>query len=307
MNILISGGTGFIGQALVPALLREKHTVSLLIRLQTSKNLRKSKTHLCTSDTPDLRIIETLNDIENDAFDVIINLAGEPIADKRWTPTQKDKIRNSRIGSTRTLVNFMKYSHHKPSVLISGSAIGYYGIGKSDNEIGEDAAGDHSFSSQLCKDWEAEALSAQALGIRCCLLRTGIVLGQHGGALAKMRTPFQLGLGGPIGSGKQWMPWIHIGDMIGLILFAIHHSELQGPLNATAPQPVTNNEFSQNLAAHMRRPCFLRMPKHAVKLLMGQMGEELLLSGKKVVPTNALAYGYTFQYAELNQALDDLF
>ena len=188
-------------------------------------------------------------------------------------------------------------------MLISGSAIGYYGIDKTDNAIEEKDNGDNSFSSELCQKWEDVALKAEKLGIRTCLLRTGIVLGKNGGALNKMLPLFKMYLGGRIGNGKQWMSWIHINDLIGIILYCINHDNLKGAVNGTSPNPVTNQVFTKTLGMILKRPTIFPMPVLAVKLLMGKMGEELLLAGKKIRPKKALDAGYIFKYKTLEEAL----
>jgi uncharacterized protein (TIGR01777 family) len=207
MNILITGGTGFIGSTLCSRLLEEGNNKIVIL----SRHSEKIK--------PPIQAIAELNELkDNDAFDVVINLAGEPIANKRWSDQQKHQIFSSRINTTEKLIAYLETLENKPKLLISGSAIGYYGIDKTDTVIEEKDNGDNSFSSELCQKWEAVALKAEKLGIRTCLLRTGIVLGKNGGALNKMLLPFKMYLGGRIGNGKQWMSWIHIDDLIGIIL-----------------------------------------------------------------------------------------
>ena len=291
MKILITGGTGFIGSSLCSRLIEENHDVVVLSR------------HSETIKLPALGIdkLELLND--DVFFDVVINLAGEPIANKRWTDKQKQRILSSRLDTTRKLIEYFKRTEHKPKVLISASAIGYYGIGETNEAINEDASGDESFSSQLCQQWEAVALEAEILGVRTCLLRTGIVLGKRGGALSKMLLPFKFGLGGKIGSGKQWMSWIHLDDLVGIILYCIDHDELNGPVNGTSPNPVTNEVFTKTLGKVLKFPTILTMPAIVVKILMGQMGEELLLAGKNILPVKILNAGYKFKYEKLEKAL----
>ncbi|MDC9728015.1 MAG: TIGR01777 family oxidoreductase [Methyloprofundus sp.] len=291
MNILITGGTGFIGSALCSRLLKEEHKIVVL-----SRHPEKIK--------PPIKAITDLNDLKaSDVFDVVVNLAGEPIANKRWSDKQKQKIFSSRIDITEKLIATFSTLENKPKLLISGSAIGYYGIDKTDHVIEEKDQGDNSFSSELCQKWEAVALKAEPLGIRTCLLRTGIVLGKNGGALSKMLLPFKLGLGGRIAHGKQWMSWIHIDDLVGIILYCINHDNLNRAVNGTSPKPVTNQVFTKTLGMLLKRPTLLPMPAMLIKLLMGQMGEELLLAGKEIVPKKALDAGYTFKYKTLEEAL----
>lgn len=292
MKILITGGTGFIGSALCSLLLKnKKYDVIVLSRHPEKIN----SGFQCISDLGQLN-----HDIH---IDVVVNLAGEPIADKRWSKKQKEKIITSRIDITQKLIHYFERLAQKPELFISGSAVGYYGIGVNNIPLNEEDIGDSSFSTQLCQQWESVARQAEQLGIRTCLLRTGIVLGKGGGALSKMLTPFKMGLGGKIGNGKQWMPWIHISDLLGIILYCIEHDNLNGAINGTAPNPVTNAAFTKTLGKILHRPAFLPLPAIAIKLLMGQMGEELLLNGKKILPEKALQAGYKFQYPHLEKAL----
>ncbi|CAC9572739.1 Cell division inhibitor Slr1223 (YfcH in EC), contains epimerase/dehydratase and DUF1731 domains [uncultured Gammaproteobacteria bacterium] len=294
MNILITGGTGFIGSALCAHLLKENNKIVILSRYP-----EKIK--------HPIKAIADLSDLQDsDIFDVVINLAGEPIANKRWSSKQKNQIFSSRIDITEKLISYFEKLDNKPKLLISGSAIGYYGVGKTDNIIEEKEGGDNSFSSELCQKWEAVALKAEKLGIRTCLLRTGIVLGKNGGALSKMLFPFKMCLGGIIGHGKQWMSWIHIDDLTGIILYCINHDNLKGAINGTSPNPVTNKEFTKTLGMTLKRPTIFPMPTIVVKLLMGKMGEELLLAGKKITPKKVLDAGYKFTYKTLEEALTNI-
>ncbi len=294
MNILITGATGFIGSALCSRLLKDKHNVVVLSR------------HPEALEAP-LTAISNLKQLKSDTvFDVVINLAGEPIADKRWSDRQKQRISSSRLDTTQKLIAYFEAIEHKPKLFISGSAIGYYGIDESSDIVDETGSGDESFSSQLCQQWETTALQAEALGIRTCLLRTGIVLGKGGGVLRKMLPPFKMALGGKIGNGQQWMSWIHLDDLVGIILYCINHDDLKNAINGTSPNPVTNRAFTKALGQALKRPTVLPIPAFVVKLLMGQMGEELLLAGKKVLPTKMLDAGYQFQYQELEKALLDI-
>jgi len=291
MHLLITGATGFIGSALCTRLLTAHHHITVLTRTP-------EKVHA------PINAITAITQLNTEVVvDVVINLAGEPIANKRWSNQQKQRILTSRITTTQQLITFLKRVKHKPQLLINGSAIGYYGINRSNTAIDENEAGDESFSSQLCQQWETTALQAEVIGIRTCLLRTGIVLGKGGGALSKMLLPFKAGFGGRIGDGKQWMSWIHLDDLVGIILYCITHDKISGALNGTSPNPVTNQEFTKTLGKILKRPTIVPMPNVIIKLLMGQMGEELLLSGKKILPINIAAAGYDFQYPQLEQAL----
>jgi len=295
MKILITGGTGFIGSAVCAKLLNNKKNELTIL----SRNPEKIKIPA--------NVISSLNQLEKDtSFDVIINLAGEPIADNRWTEKQKQKIIISRIETTEKIIEFIKAAKHKPKLLINGSAIGYYGINKTNIDIDENGTGDDSFSSELCKQWETVALKANSFGVRTCLLRTGIVLGKNAGALKKMLLPFKMGLGGKIGSGQQWMSWIHLDDLVGIILYCIEHDDLKGAINGTSPKPSTNQDFTKTLGEVLNRPTFMSIPEIIIQLLMGQMGVELLLSGKKILPIKVSEKGYQFQYPTLKNALQNI-
>jgi len=295
-HYLITGGSGFIGSHLIPKLLSENNTVTVLTR-SPAKTLAQFD-----------HAIEAIDDLSTlDAsrrFDVIINLAGQGIADKRWSEKVKQQLFDSRLLITRALVDFMQGAEHKPELFISGSATGFYGL-RGDEELTEGDSGDSSFSSEICTDWEEEAKAAEALGIRCCYLRTGIVLGD-GGALSKMLPPFKFGLGGPMGDGKQWMSWIHMDDLIGIIRHIVKTPQISGPVNGTAPNPVTNKVFASTLGKALKRPAFLPLPSFVLKILMGEMGEELLLSGQRVVPEKIAVSGYSFIYEGLEPALVDV-
>ena len=296
-RLLITGGSGFIGSRLVPLLLEQGYDVTVLTR-----NPEKTDLHFNHAVTT-IKQLNLLHD--TDVFDVVINLAGQGITDKRWTPGIKKQLRESRIVTTQNLISYLQCAKKKPECFISGSAIGYYG-NQGEKPVDEQMSGDSSFSSKLCFDWEHEAQQAEVLGIRTCYLRTGIVLGKKGGALAKMLPAFKLGLGGPMGTGRQWMSWIHINDLTGLILYAINHKDIKGAINGTAPKPVTNKEFTSTLASVLKRPAYLPMPAFVLKLMLGQMAEELLLSGQRVIPKKILDAGYDFQYAELENALSEV-
>lgn len=294
MNFLISGGTGFIGSSLCSHLLKEGHNIVV-------------KTRHPELIDGNMKGFEKMTQLSADErFDVVINLTGEPIANKRWSKSQKQKIVRSRLDTTEELIAFFRNVKHKPALFISGSAIGYYGVGSTNEIVDEDCSGDDSFSSSLCARWEKCALQAESLGIRTCLLRTGIVLGKNGGALKKMLPPFKLGLGGKIGTGKQWMSWIHMDDLIGIIDFCINQKNLKGAINCTAPYPVTNMLFTEALGKSLKRPTMFHMPAIMIKLLMGEMGKELLLAGKKVLPSKVQKAGFQFKYEHIEKALSDI-
>jgi len=234
--------------------------------------------------------------------DAIVNLAGEPI-DQRWTEAAKKRIYDSRVDGTRRLVKALVTQSRRPPVLVSASAVGYYGS-RGDQTLTESSSPGSDFLARVVVDWEDAAQSAESLGVRVIRLRLGMVLG-HGGALAKLLTPFRLGVGGRLASGRQWMSWIHIDDAVNLILFAISYSAIKGAVNATAPQPVTNQEFTDRLAAVLHRPAIFPVPGFALKLLFGEMSE-VLLASQRVLPTVAKSAGFSFRYPDLPTALGNL-
>jgi len=236
-----------------------------------------------------------------DGADGVINLAGEPIAAKRWTERQKQKILTSRIETTNSLVEAIRKAKQKPGFLINASAVGYYGP-RGDETVTEEAAAGQDFLSSVCREWEEEAKKAESLGLRVIRVRTGIVLGRGGGALAKMVPPFKFFVGGPLGSGTQWMSWIHLEDEVGLMLYLIEHSQATGPFNATAPNPVRMKEFCQILGQVMGRPSWAPVPAFILRLALGELAE-MLLTGQRVIPAAAQRLGYKFHYTDLYEAL----
>ena len=296
-TILITGGSGFIGRHLCRQLCADGRRVIVLTR-----NADAAKTRLGN----DLMLIESLDELPQDLMiDVVINLAGEPLGEGRWTAARKALFYASRIGTTEQLYQFFVARAQSPKILITGSAIGFYGAGSGDIAIDETAVSDDNFSYQLCNQWEQSASKFEAMGSRVVYLRTGIVLGQEG-ALAKMLPAFKYALGGSMGDGQQWMSWIHIDDMVALLLYCLSNNAITGAVNATAPNPVQNREFASTLAATLRRPALIPMPSFVVKLLFGQMGDELLLQGKKVIPRKVQDSGFNFQYPFLKSALIDV-
>lgn len=294
-TILVTGGSGFIGRNLCKRLVDKLEQLIVLSRnpVEAAKVLPNS-----------VKIISDLTQI-NQPVDILVNLAGEPIADKRWSEKRKAAISQSRIYNTQLLFEHFKASDTSPSVVISGSAVGYYGGGLANNEsVTENGAVEPNFSSKLCADWENAAQLFDQLGSRVCLLRTGIVLGEQG-ALSKLLPAFRLGLGGPIATGKQWMPWIHIEDMVEIIIYAIQN-DIDGPINCTAPQPVTNREFAKTLGKVLKRPAVAPMPAPMVKLLFGQMGDELMVQGQSVIPQKLQQKGFQFKYSQLESALVEI-
>ena len=291
LRFLITGGTGLIGSKLVEELLRLENSVTVITR----------KTNLKSSEN-----LHYLNKIEEDFnYDIVINLCGEPIS-CRWNKSKKQKIYSSRIDLTKKLVEKILNSKTPPKLFISGSAIGYYGT--SDTETFDENShptNQNFFSQKLCFDWEGEARKADKK-TRVVLLRTGIVLGNKGGIIQKMLLPFQMFLGGKIASGKQFLSWIHVDDMVSAILHLITHQNVVGAVNLTSLNPVTNLQFSQILAKTLRRPCLFTIPALSMKIAYGEMAEELLLNGSKVHPKILLESGYNFKFTDLGVALMDI-
>lgn len=244
---------------------------------------------------------EALKKIEG--VDLIIHLAGEPISDWRWTEDKKKRIVDSRINGTRTIIDAISKLKTKPKTLISASAIGYYGD-RGDDVLTERGGVGDTFLATTCRDWEAEARKAENYGVRVVLNRTGIVLSKDGGALATMLTPFSLGVGGVVGSGKQWMSWITLDDFVAAVNFEIENESIEGAVNVVSPNPVTNEEFTKTLGEVIHRPTFLPLPKFAVDLMMGEMGDALLLDSTRVAPDKLEKAGFEFAFTELKPALE---
>ncbi|MFP3517481.1 TIGR01777 family oxidoreductase [Pseudomonas sp. SIMBA_077] len=296
MHILLTGGTGLIGRQLCRYWLAQGHRLSVWSRHP------ERVPALCGAE---VRGIAHLVELSHEPVDVVVNLAGAPIANARWTRKRKAQLWSSRITLTETLLVWLESLEQKPSVLISGSAVGWYGDG-GERELTEDSPPvTEDFASHLCIAWEETAQRAQALGIRVIQVRTGLVLSSEGGFLQRLLLPFKLGLGGPIGSGRQWMPWIHIKDQMALIDFLMHEKTASGPYNACAPHPVRNAEFAKTLGRVLHRPAFMPLPAFVLRLGLGEMAE-LLLGGQRAMPARLLAAGFTFKFTDLRAALDDL-
>ncbi|GAA6205621.1 MULTISPECIES: TIGR01777 family oxidoreductase [Thalassotalea] len=296
MNILITGGTGLIGRSLINALNTENDQITVLTRdIKKASKLLNANIKLISS--------LSLEDIENQ--DTIINLAGEPIADKRWSYSQKNKICKSRWDITEKISTYIQQAKNPPSLFISGSAIGMYG--RQDNDvIDENFQQFHpEFTHRVCNTWEHFALLAKSSKTRVAILRTGIVLAKKGGALAKMLLPFKLGLGGKISHGKQVMSWIHIEDVIAAIIFIQNTPTLEGAVNITAPNPVSNQVFTSTLAKVLNRPSLITTPAFILKVIFGEMAD-LLLFGQHVVPNKLQKNGFKFKYPIIESALSHL-
>ena len=304
MRIIIAGGSGFLGRALASALANAGHRIQILSRQPDVAWSGDPGQPQYIHWTPD----GTANGLWTApcaGADLIVNLAGESIAAGRWTAARKARLRGSRIHATRSLARFIRESEQPPAAFVSASAIGYYGDRGSDT-LTEDAGPGRDFLAELGAEWEQEALAAKSGRTRVVLLRTGIVLDPHEGALAKMLTPFRLYAGGPFGSGRQYMSWIHRDDWVALAKWAVETPDVSGPVNLTAPHPVTNAGFARALGLALNRPAIVPAPGFALKLILGEMAGPLLLYSQRVVPAKALAGGCRFTHPELAEALGDL-
>lgn len=297
MKILVTGGTGFIGRSVCKKLLDSGHHLVVLTRQSSYRSDRPELSYLSWDASSWQHSIASC--------DAIINLAGEPIAEKRWSPRQKLLIRESRIQAVRRIYRTLAVQSRRPSVVINASAVGYYGP-RGDSELSEQSEVGTGFLAKTCQDWEQETQKLEPLNIRVVRLRIGLVLGLGGGALSKMIPPFRLYLGGPLGSGKQWVSWVHRDDVVGLIEWALANDSVRGSINATAPNPVTMKEFCRQLGAVMHRPSWFPVPSFILRVILGEMSE-LLLTGQRVMPKAALAGGYSFRFAELQSALKACF
>jgi len=292
-HVLITGGTGFVGVPLIVFLLQQGWKVTVFVR-----DYARARQLLGAVPT----LIRNFDEIENsEQIDVLINLAGAGIADQRWSRARKKILLDSRVQTTRALMFLAQRLDTRPGVLVSASAIGFYGS-SDERPLDEQAAGGDEFTHELCKRWEEEASKADALGIRLCIMRLGVVLAAGGGMLGKLMPVFKLGLGGRTGHGQQYLSWIHRDDVIAVIDWLIT-SEAQGVFNVTAPDAVTNARFSQLLADALHRPCLFPQPAAIVRLMFGEMGVQLLLNGQNVVPRRLLAEGFVFRYPSLQGAL----
>lgn len=296
MKILITGGTGLIGRHLIVRLLALSHRITVLTR-DAPRAHQKLGTHITTLTS--LTSCGNLNE-----FDAVINLAGESIAEKRWTPEQKDLLCRSRWDITERLSQLINQSDNPPSVFISGSAAGFYG-NQDQILVTEDEPPADEFSHTLCERWEALALAAQSDKTRVCLSRTGVVLAHDGGMLSKLLPLFKMGLGGPVGDGRQFLSWIHIEDMVNALLFLLTTDNLRGPFNLVSPYPVHNEQFAATLGEVLHRPAVMRAPARAVKLLLGE-GATLVLGGQRAVPKRLEQAGFVFRYSELRAALEEI-
>lgn len=302
MKVAITGATGFVGSRLVERLLADGHQVLVLTRtLSTAQKVFPK------SASPNLEIVTYTTESDDwvqsiAQVDGVVNLAGEPIAEKRWTPQEKQEILNSRQLGTRKIVEAIAKANPKPSVLVNASAIGYYGTSETAS-FDESSEAGNDFLASVCQAWEAEAQKVTQVGVRLVILRLGIVLG-NGGAIAKMLTPFKLFAGGPIGSGRQWFSWIHREDLVSLIIQALT-TDMQGVFNATAPNPVRMAELAKELGEVLQRPSWLPVPSFALETLLGE-GAMVVLEGQQVLPKRTQASGFNYQYPTVKQALAEI-
>lgn len=297
MKIFITGATGLIGSHLVELLLKEGHQVTAYTRNAVKAVLKLGdRVDICSSlGLPNLL----------EGYDAVINLAGESIGEGRWSEKRKNILIDSRLNTTQSIVNSIKSSKNPPSIFISGSAIGYYGS-QGDKIITEESSPHDEFTHRLCKQWEEIAMEAQSSATRVCTLRTGIVLAPKGGMLSKMSIPFRWGVGSILGSGNQYISWIHIHDMVNGIIFLLNNKDAQGAFNMTSPNPVTNKIFSKSLAKALNRPCFFKVPSFVISLLMGE-ASTLVLDGQKAIPAKLNKYNFSFRYKDIDTALKDIY
>lgn len=296
-RVLVTGGSGFIGSALCQALIAQGYEVWVATRNRTRAVQRLHQS---------VHVVENLTELAGKTFFALINLAGESLGDARWTEQKKQEFRRSRVDYTRQLFQFFAEQKSFPHVLINASAIGIYGD-RGAEPVDESATPGDDFAARLCRDWELAALNFKHHCARVCLLRIGIVLDRQGGALKKMLPAFKAGLGGRMGDGNHHMSWITRNDLIRLITFLLNHELTQGVFNAVAPEPVTNREFTAQLAKSLYRPSLLPMPAPLLRLLFGEMADALLLSGQRVLPERALAAGFVFTSPDLPAAFKEIF
>lgn len=307
MKIVIAGGTGFLGRPLVQHFATRRFDVVVLTRSpQPSPAAEPNVREVEWSPTlsPDVGDAAWIKEI--DGADAVINLAGAGIADRRWTPARKRELLDSRIAPTRTLVAAMRRVAKRPSAFIQGSAVGYYGTDP-DRTFDESFPPGDDFMGQMAVAWEAEAHPLSALDTRLVIVRSGVALAREGGALRQMARPFYFFVGGRVASGRQYLSWIHRDDWIAIVDWAVEHQDLTGPVNATAPEPVTNAEFAKAVGRAVRRPSWLPVPGFALRVMFGELAQAALIEGQRVIPKRALEMGFVFRYPRLAQALQAIY
>ncbi len=300
MKIIMTGASGLVGSALSRELTQEGHSITRLVRGSSRDGSATATTDARWNPEAGTIDAQALED-----HDAAIHLAGEPIADGRWNDEKKRRIRESRVKGTSLLAGALAGLNRKPRVLVSASAIGFYGS-RGAEVLREESASGTDFLSEVCREWEKATLPASQAGIRVVHLRLGVVLSGEGGALAKLLTPFRLGIGGRIGSGEQYMSWIALDDVVGIVKFALTNENLRGPVNVVAPHPVTNEEFTKTIGRVLGRPTIFPLPSFAARLAFGEMADALLLSSARVEPAHLTESGYHFAYPELEGALRHL-
>jgi len=301
MRVVVAGGSGLIGRKLIEELLRAQHEVVVLSR--KPENVRKIFPAV-RAEFWDAKSFDGLTSVL-DGADAIINLIGESIGAKRWTRTQKRRILSSRIVSTQAIVAAIKQTQRKPSVLLNASAVGYYGNAP-EGELTEANPRGTGFLADVCARWETEALKVREFDMRVVMLRSGVVLDKNGGVLQKLLIPFRFFVGGPMGTGKQWFPWIHLQDEVNVILFAMENEQIAGPLNLSAPESVRMLEFCRELGKILHRPSWMRVPGFVLKCVLGEMAQPLLLHSQKIIPQKLVDAGFKFQFPKLEDALRNL-
>jgi uncharacterized protein (TIGR01777 family) len=301
VKVVIAGGSGFLGRALTQRLTAGGHTVVVLTRGTAG------------SDGPGVQRTTWMPNGETgpwagelDGAHAVVNLAGASLADRRWSAEYKQQILNSRVHATRSLAGAIAAARTPPAVLVSASAVGYYGP-HGDEPLTETTPAGSDLLAQVCVQWEAEANRAATSGTRVVCVRGGLALAVNGGAVPRMLPPFKMGLGGPVGSGRQYWAWIHRDDWASLVLWAIHSDAVEGPVNGTAPEPATSTEFARSLGRALHRPAVLPVPAFALRLLFGEMAEATLLSGQRAIPAKATALGFSFRYPRIDDAFDAIF
>jgi uncharacterized protein (TIGR01777 family) len=302
VRVVILGATGFIGRALVYALHGRGDDLLILSRRPNLVTRRFGTQIRAVQWTPEY---DPAWGREIEGYDAVINLAGEPLFSRRWNTRQKDLILNSRADSAAGIIKAIRRIDHRPDTLISASAVGYYGP-QGDQELTEDSPPGEDFLAKVCRAWEEEVEDDDTQSVRTVRIRIGMVLGRGGGALGRMIKPFKFGLGGPLGSGKQWVSWIHLRDLVDLIRWALDNPKVEGPLNGTSPHPITNKEFAQTLGRALHRPAAFPVPGFLLRLAVGGAAE-VLLEGQRVVPARVLESGFSFTYPTLSAAFQEIF